>query len=66
MLQYAKFISLLSFALAALLGATSVSAQIQKIVLSTGTVTAEVTPDIGGRLVSFALKNQPNFLLLAD
>ena len=66
MLQYAKFISLLSFALAALLGATSVSAQIQKIVLSNGTVTAEVTPDIGGRLVSFALKNQPNFLLLAD
>jgi len=66
MLQYVKFISLSSLTLAALLGAMSVSAQIQKIVLNNGTVTAEVTPDIGGRLVSFALKNQPNFLLLAD
>lgn len=55
-----------SFALCTILSATSTQAQVQKITLSNGTIDAEITPDIGGRVLSFAVKNQPNFLLLAD
>ena len=55
-----------------LLGATlivsssAVLAQVQKFTLSNGTVQAEITPDIGGRVLSFSLKNNPNFLSLGD
>lgn len=47
-------------------GAIHAMAQVEKITLSNGAISAEVTPDIGGRLLSFSLKGQPNFLLLAD
>lgn len=53
-------------ALAFSLGAQAVMAQVQKITLNNGTINAEITPDIGGRLLSFSLKDQPNFLLLGD
>lgn len=55
-----------AFALSASLGAISTQAQVQKIALANGTINAEITPDIGGRLLSFSLKDQPSFLLLAD
>lgn len=48
------------------LNAEQAVAQVQKLTLGNGTISAEITPDIGGRILSFALKNQPNFLLLAD
>lgn len=41
-------------------------AQVEKITLGNNTIKAEITPDIGGRVLSFSLKDQPNFLLLAD
>lgn len=61
-----KKLLVISVALSALLSALSAVAQVQKIMLGNGTIAAEITPDIGGRVLSFALKNQPNFLLLAD
>lgn len=66
MRQYIKFISLSVIALAAALDTASASAQIEKFALNNGVIKAEITPDIGGRLVLFALRDQPNFLLLAD
>lgn len=66
MYQYLKFISLSSFAFVAVLSSAGAIAQIEKFTLSNGVIKAEITPDIGGRLLSFALRDQPNFLLLAD
>lgn len=66
MYQYLKFINLSAFTFSALLCAASACAQIEKLTLNNGVIKVEVTPDIGGRLVSFALKDQPSFLLLAD
>jgi len=63
-------LSLKFFGATCFLFATSFSltamAQVQKVLLENGTIQAELTPDIGGRLLSFSLKGQPNFLLLAD
>ncbi len=42
--------------------ALSAQAEITRIPLSNGTVAVEVTPDIGGRVVSVGLVDQPNFL----
>ncbi len=64
--QYLKLISLSSIAFFAALGAATVSAQIEKLTLNNGVIKVEVTPEIGGRLLSFALRDQPSFLLLAD
>lgn len=61
-----KKLAIASFAVTAALSAVQVVAQVQKITLGNGTINAEITPDIGGRLLSFALKDQPSFLLLAD
>ena len=61
-----KFIKLSCLAFAALLVAMSASAQVEKFTLNNGVIKAEITPDIGGRLISFALKDQSSFLLLAD
>ncbi len=55
-----------SLAIATAISALPAAAQIQRFALSNGTINAEVTPDIGGRLLSFSLRDQPNFLLLAD
>jgi hypothetical protein len=64
--QFLKLISLSGLVFFTALGASSASAQIEKFTLNNGAIKVEVTPEIGGRLVSFALKDQPNFLLLAD
>jgi hypothetical protein len=66
MQQYIKLIGLSGLALWIFLAATSASAEIEKLRLNNGVIKVEITPDIGGRLVSFSLKDQPNFLLLAD
>lgn len=66
MYQYLKFINMSALTFSALLCAASACAQIEKLTLNNGVIKVEVTPDIGGRLVSFALKDQPSFLLLAD
>ncbi len=42
--------------------ALSVQAEVARIPLNNGTVALEVTPDIGGRLLSVGLVGQPNFL----
>lgn len=46
--------------------AFSAFAQVEKITLANGSINAVITPDIGGRVLSFSLKDQPNFLLLSD
>jgi hypothetical protein len=61
-----KTLGIATLALTSSLGALPVIAQVEKITLGNGTINAEMTPDIGGRLLSFSLKDQPNFLLLAD
>lgn len=66
MQQYIKLIGLSGLALWIFLAATRASAEIEKLRLNNGVIKVEITPDIGGRLVSFSLKDQPNFLLLAD
>ena len=42
--------------------ALSVQAEVARISLSNGTVASEITPDIGGRVLSVGLVGQPNFL----
>lgn len=42
--------------------ALSVQAEVARIPLSNGTVASEITPDIGGRVLSVGLVGQPNFL----
>lgn len=42
--------------------ALSVQAEVARVPLSNGTVAIEITPDIGGRLLSVGLIGQPNFL----
>lgn len=44
--------------------ALSVQADVTRIPLSNGTVTIEITPDIGGRVLSASLVDKPNFLLI--
>jgi hypothetical protein len=44
--------------------ALAVKAEVTRIPLSNGTVAIEVTPDIGGRVLSVGLLDQPNFLLV--
>lgn len=61
-----KYLAIASFAGLLSLSAANTFAQVEKIVLQNGTITAELTPDIGGRLLSFSLKDQPSFLRLAD
>jgi len=41
-------------------------AQVQKIILNNGTVQAEITPDIGGRLLSFSLVKKNNLLNVGE
>jgi hypothetical protein len=57
---------ILGFSFSIALYSLNVSAQVEKIVLGNDKIQAEITPDIGGRLLSFSLKDQPSFLLLAD
>lgn len=40
----------------------SAQAEVERIILDNGTVAVEITPDIGGRLLSAHLSGQPNFL----
>lgn len=61
-----RSLSSVVFVLAFSIGSPLAMAQVQKINLSNGTINAEITPDIGGRLLSFSLKDQPNFLLVGD
>ena len=42
--------------------ALSVQAEVARIPLGNGTVAIEITPDIGGRILSVELVGQPNFL----
>jgi len=42
--------------------ALSVQAEVTRVPLSNGTVAIEITPDIGGRILSVGLVGQPNFL----
>jgi hypothetical protein len=61
-----KFISLSGLMFSVVLIAASASAQIEKLTLNNGVIKVEVTPEIGGRLLSFGFKDRSNFLLLAD
>ncbi|WP_323814420.1 DUF4380 domain-containing protein [Cellvibrio sp. NN19] len=45
---------------------SSAQAAVTSISLNNGTVALEITPDIGGRVLSVGLVNQPNFLLVGD
>ncbi len=49
-----------------LLSALPAVAQVQRLVLATEAISVEVTPDIGGRLLSIALPGEENFLRLGD
>lgn len=42
--------------------ALSAHAEVERIILDNGIVAVEITPDIGGRLLSVHLSGQPNFL----
>lgn len=44
----------------------SAHAEVEKITLDNGTVAIEITPDIGGRLLSAHLSGQPNFLKIGE
>lgn len=55
-------ISLTMFLSSALL----VQAEVTRMPLSNGTVTIEVTPDIGGRVLSVGLVDKPNFLRIGS
>ncbi len=44
----------------------SAHAEVERIILDNGTVAVEITPDIGGRLLSVHLAGQPNFLKIGD
>lgn len=46
--------------------ALSAQAEVEKIVLDNGTIAVEITPDIGGRVLSAQLQNQPNFLKIGE
>ena len=46
--------------------ALSAHAEVERIVLDNGTVAVEITPDIGGRLLSAHLPGQPNFLKIGE
>lgn len=46
--------------------ALSAHAEVERIILDNGTVAVEITPDIGGRLLSAHLSGQPNFLKTGD
>jgi hypothetical protein len=50
------------FLLMFLSSALSVQAEVTRVPLNNGTVAVEITPDIGGRILSVALMGQPNFL----
>ncbi|WP_331345633.1 DUF4380 domain-containing protein [Cellvibrio sp. UBA7661] len=41
-------------------------AEVTRITLGNNTIAAEITPDIGGRVLSVNLQGQPNFLLVGD
>jgi len=56
-----KLISAYSSILLMLSFGASASAQVQKIVLKNDHIQAEITPDIGGRLLSISLAGKPNF-----
>ena len=45
---------------------SSAQAAVTSISLNNGTVALEITPDIGGRVLSVGLVNQPNFLRVGD
>ena len=45
---------------------SAAQAAVTSVSLNNGTVALEVTPDIGGRVLSAGLVNQPNFLLVGD
>lgn len=64
--QFLKIIFLSTFACAAALNSAGASTEIEKFTLSNSAIKAEITPDIGGRLLSFGFRDQPSFLLLAD
>ncbi|WP_296953110.1 DUF4380 domain-containing protein [uncultured Massilia sp.] len=59
-----RFLPVLALAACATLPAPTGAADLPVHVLDNGTVRATVTAAIGGRLLSFALRGQPNFLLL--
>lgn len=46
--------------------ALSAQAEVETIRLANDTIAAEITPDIGGRLLSAHLVNKPNFLKVGD
>ncbi len=52
--------------LAGLLCATTVGAQVHTFSLTNNVVQSEITPDIGGRLLSFSLVDKPNFLKVGE
>jgi hypothetical protein len=39
---------------------------VERIIVTNGKIQAELTPDIGGRLLSFSLKGKPNFLRVGE
>jgi hypothetical protein len=50
----------------ALSNSMSVSAAINRLNISNNTLTVEITPDIGGRLLGISLDNHSNFLYVGD
>lgn len=61
-LQHIVFCSLAALSLQALAD----QQKIERLHLDNGKITAEITPDIGGRLLSFSLKGKPNFLRVGE
>jgi hypothetical protein len=64
-MKYCSHFFIACFAILSL-AALAETAKIERLQLSNGVVTAEITPDIGGRLLAFSLAGKPNFLLVGE
>ncbi|MES2676304.1 MAG: DUF4380 domain-containing protein [Pseudomonadota bacterium] len=56
----------LFFVLAGMCGATMADEKVHSFQLTNGVIQAEITADIGGRVLSFSLANKPNFLKIGE
>ncbi|RYY01610.1 MAG: DUF4380 domain-containing protein [Gammaproteobacteria bacterium] len=61
-----KLISAYSSVLLMLSFGANASAEVQKLILKNDHIQAEITPDIGGRLLSIGLVGKPNFLRVGE
>ncbi|MES2823752.1 MAG: DUF4380 domain-containing protein [Pseudomonadota bacterium] len=56
----------LFFVLAGIFGVAMADEKVHSFQLKNGVIQAEITADIGGRLLSFSLANKPNFLKIGE